>query len=76
MRWSTVADTLAEVEAVGETRGDSRALVDNLADTLEEVETASTNASVSETVRPLRANLPVRRLVSRSPPLLVCQPEC
>ena len=37
-RWSTLADTLAEVESVGDTRGDAHALVDNLTDTLAEVE--------------------------------------
>ena len=38
MRWSTLADTLAEVPSVGDTRGDERALVDTLADTLVVVE--------------------------------------
>ena len=37
-RWSTVADTLPEVEAVGDTRNDAHAVVDNLANTLEELE--------------------------------------
>ena len=36
--WSTLADTLAEVEAVGDFRGDTHALVDTMPDTLEEVE--------------------------------------
>ena len=38
-RWSRIADTLAEVETVGDTRGDARGVVDTLADTLAEVET-------------------------------------
>ena len=33
-----MADTLAEVEAVGDTRGDGHALVDTLTDTLAEME--------------------------------------
>ena len=38
--WSTLADTLAEVQNLTpcDTRGDARALVDSLADTLAEVE--------------------------------------
>ena len=47
-----------------------------MADTLAEVEAASTSASVSERIPPLRAHFPGRHLVSQSPPLLVCQPEC
>ena len=34
----TLAETIAEVEAVRETRGDAHAVVDNLANTLEELE--------------------------------------
>ena len=37
----TLADTIADVEAVSETRGDADALVDNLAVTLTEVETVA-----------------------------------
>ena len=37
-RWLVLADTVAEVEAVGDKRGDKRALVDTLADTVAEVE--------------------------------------
>ena len=37
-RWSTLADTLAKVEVVGDTRGDTRSPVDNLAETLKDVE--------------------------------------
>ena len=37
-RWFTLADTLVGVEAVGDTRGDTRALVDTLVDTLAVVE--------------------------------------
>ena len=33
--WSTLADTVTEVEAVGYTRGDAHAVVDNLANKLE-----------------------------------------
>ena len=36
--WSTLADTLAEVEAVADERGDDCRLLDILADTLAEVE--------------------------------------
>ena len=35
---NSLADTLAEEEALGDTRGDAHALVDNLAETLAEVE--------------------------------------
>ena len=38
MRWSVLANTLAKVEAVGDTRGDEHALVDTLTDTLAEME--------------------------------------
>ena len=34
----TLADTIADVEAVSETRGDAHAVVDNLANTIEELE--------------------------------------
>ena len=37
-RWLVLADKVAEVEAVGDKRGDKRALVDTLADTVAEVE--------------------------------------
>ena len=33
--WSTLADTIAEVESVGEKRGNAHAVVDTLGDTLE-----------------------------------------
>ena len=36
-RWSTLADTLVEVDAIGSTRGDAYALVGTLADTLSEM---------------------------------------
>ena len=36
--WSTLADMVAQVESVGETRGDAHALVKALADTLAEKE--------------------------------------
>ena len=36
--WSTLADTLTEVEVVGNTRGDAHAVVDNPANTLEKLE--------------------------------------
>ena len=37
MRCLTLADTVAEVEEVGDTRGDTHALLETLADTLIEV---------------------------------------
>ena len=36
--WSTLADTITEVESVGDTRGNAHAVVDYLANTLEELE--------------------------------------
>ena len=36
--WSTLADTLPEVEGVGDTRGNAHGLFDTLADTVAEVE--------------------------------------
>ena len=38
MRWSTLADMVAEVDAVGDTLCDAHSLVDTLADTLAVVE--------------------------------------
>ena len=37
-RWLKLADSVAEVESVGDTRGHAHALVNNLPDTLAEVE--------------------------------------
>ena len=37
-RWSTLADTVGEVEVLGNTRGDAHAVVDILANTLEKLE--------------------------------------
>ena len=90
-RWArtarTVADTLAVMEAVSDTHGDEHALVENLADTLSEVEAVTlgdarglthalvvTLARVGSSLQPqFRPGLSYR-LVCRllPPPLLAC----
>ena len=43
--WSTLADTIAEVESVGDKRGDAHAVVDTLSETLAVMEAVGESSS-------------------------------